>query len=144
MSGRYQIAQVNISYAVDSLKSETLADFHELALVMDGMARKTEGFVWRLEWMFDDPKDPYFLNISVWETVEALRRFTFEGDHLAALRRGRKWFRPPRDVHSALWWVPAGTLPDYDDGMARLATLKARGPSPEAFTFRRRFPAPTS
>jgi hypothetical protein len=144
MSSHYQIAQVNISYAVDSLKSETLADFHELALVMDGIARRTEGFVWRLEYMLDDPEDPYFLNISVWETVESLRRFTYQGDHAAALRRGRKWFRPPQGVHSALWWVPAGVLPDFDDGMTRLATLKAKGPSADAFTFRRLFPAPTT
>ncbi|MEQ9606934.1 MAG: DUF3291 domain-containing protein, partial [Kiloniellaceae bacterium] len=41
----------------------------------------------------------------------------------------------------ALWWVPAGTLPSVEDGMARLAMLERRGATPEAFTFKATFDA---
>lgn len=144
MSNRYHLAQANIVYAVDSLKSETLADFHEMGLVVDALARKTPGFVFRLESLFDLPEDPYVLNISVWETLQALREFTYRGEHAEALRMRRKWFKPPRGAPAVLWWLPAGSLPDNDEGMARLATLNAKGPTPEAFTFRRLFPQPES
>ncbi|HEU5155867.1 MAG TPA: DUF3291 domain-containing protein [Streptosporangiaceae bacterium] len=144
MSDRYHLAQANIIYAVDSLKSETLADFHEMAVVVDALARKTAGFVWRLESLFDLPENPYVLNISVWEDLESLRKFVYSGAHADSLKLRKKWFKPPKSAPSVLWWMPAGELPDNDEGMARLATLRARGPTPDAFTFRRSFPPPTT
>lgn len=142
MSGEYHLAQANILYAVDSLKSETLADFHELALKIDAMARAAPGFVFRLESLFDLPEDPYMLNISVWEDMATLREFTYRGEHAGSLRIRRKWFKPPRGAPSVLWWVPVGSLPDVGESMARLDLLNAKGPTQEAFTFRRAFPPP--
>ncbi|GAA2596374.1 DUF3291 domain-containing protein [Streptomyces tubercidicus] len=144
MSDQYHLAQANILYAVDSLKSETLAGFHELALEIDALARKAPGFVFRLESLFDLPEDPYMLNISVWESMESLRDFTYRGDHAESLRMRRTWFKPPRSAPSVLWWLPAGTLPDVNESMARLEMLNAKGPTPEAFTFRRMFQPPVS
>lgn len=144
MSGNYHIAQANILYAVDSLKSETLASFHELALDVDALARKSPGFVFRMESLVDLPENPYMLNISVWETLAALRDFTYRGEHAESLRIRRKWFKPPRGAPSVLWWLPEGSLPDVDESMARLGMLNAKGASQEAFTFRRPFPPPLS
>ncbi|WP_055564738.1 MULTISPECIES: DUF3291 domain-containing protein [Streptomyces] len=144
MSATYHLAQANILYAVDSLKSETLASFHELALTVDALARKAPGFVFRLESLFDLPEDPYMLNVSVWETMESLRDFTYQGEHADSLRIRRTWFKPPRGAPSVLWWVPEGSLPDVDESMARLGMLNAKGPTPDAFTFRRPFPPPQS
>lgn len=42
--------------------------------------------------------------------------------------------------HLALWWVPAGHRPDVAEARARLERLQRDGPTPEAFTFARRFP----
>jgi hypothetical protein len=47
------------------------------------------------------------------------------------------------DAHLALWWLPAGTVPTLDDALGRLERIREHGASPEAFTFRDRFPAPT-
>ena len=41
-----------------------------------------------------------------------------------------------------LWWVPAGHIPTTDEARERLALLERDGPTPAAFTFRERFPAP--
>jgi hypothetical protein len=38
-----------------------------------------------------------------------------------------------------LWWMPAGELPSVDAAVRKLLVL--RGPCPDAFTFRRPFPA---
>jgi hypothetical protein len=43
---------------------------------------------------------------------------------------------------TALWWVPAGTVPTVPDAEQRLLHLREHGPTPFAFTFREPFPAP--
>ena len=47
-------------------------------------------------------------------------------------------------MHLVLWWIPAGTIPTIEEAKRRLDLLRANGPSPEAFTFKRRFPAPAA
>jgi hypothetical protein len=41
-----------------------------------------------------------------------------------------------------LWWVPAGHEPTVEEAEARLDHLREHGPTPEAFTFKQRFPPP--
>ena len=89
----------------------------------------------------DDPL--LIVNLTVWESVEALEAFAYrEASHLAVLRRRREWFERPTEASTALWWVTAGHIPTLDEALDRLAVLRARGPSPQAFTFRERFPMP--
>jgi hypothetical protein len=38
-----------------------------------------------------------------------------------------------------LWWIPDGAIPTVDEAVERLEHLRAHGPTPTAFTFRRRF-----
>jgi hypothetical protein len=40
--------------------------------------------------------------------------------------------------------VPAGYIPTIEEGEERLRHLDAHGPTPHAFTFKKRFPAPAS
>jgi hypothetical protein len=76
--------------------------------------------------------------MSVWESLDALWRFVYDGGHLEVMRRRREWFERLR-MHLALWWVPAGTLPTVQDAEMRLAALEERGPTAYAFTFKRAF-----
>jgi hypothetical protein len=41
----------------------------------------------------------------------------------------------------ALWWLPAGTLPSVENGLARIELLERSGPTPQAFTFKQPFDA---
>jgi hypothetical protein len=43
-----------------------------------------------------------------------------------------------------LWWVPSGHRPSVAEAILRLELLRAKGPTPEAFTFRNAFPPPES
>ena len=43
-----------------------------------------------------------------------------------------------------MWWVPRGTIPDVPEALGRLRRLSDDGPTPEAFTFKQRFPPPAS
>jgi hypothetical protein len=58
------------------------------------------------------------------------------------LRRRREWFELMGEAYSALWWVPAGTVPTTDDAEERVRGLRAHGPAPHAFTLRQHYPAP--
>ena len=87
-----------------------------------------------------DPMRDAF-NMSVWESVEALWEFTFSGIHLDALRQSARWFAPETAL-DVMWWVPAGCEPTVAEGLAKLDLVERHGPTPEGFTFRRRFPAP--
>ena len=90
---------------------------------------------------FDDPL--VIVNLTVWESIEALEAFAYrEASHLAVLRRRREWFERHTEAPTALWWVPTGHIPSVAEALDRLALLRAEGPSARAFTFRERFPAP--
>jgi uncharacterized protein DUF3291 len=100
--------------------------------------------VWRLQTEDGDatairiPGDEgLIVNMSVWESLEALRDFVYGGGHVEVMRRRRVWFARMGEASTACWWVPAGTVPTVAEAGRRLALLRALGPSPEAFTLAR-------
>jgi hypothetical protein len=66
----------------------------------------------------------------------------YRSAHADILKRRREWFEPMSEAILVLWWVPRGHRPGIGDAVARLELLRARGASPEAFTFRQTFPPP--
>lgn len=118
-----------------------MADFVARLDGINALADEAPGFVWRHvgEDGYQDGGDlwgPDFLvNLSVWESVEALAAFTYESAHRGLLAARRRWFRPMAGPHLVLWWVPAGHIPDLREAKARLDALAADGPGPEAFDF---------
>lgn len=149
MVAKFHLAQVNIARASAPLDSPQLVDFMAALDRINALAEASPGFVWRLKSdagnatdivAFDDPQ--MIINMSVWATIEALFDFTYKTGHTAIMARRRDWFDKPGAPHMALWWVPAGHLPTIDEAKARLRILEERGPGPEAFTFKQRFPIP--
>jgi hypothetical protein len=82
------------------------------------------------------------VNLSVWESVEALWAFVYESGHLEVMRRRREWFRRLPTAYVVLWWIPEGAPPTVEESIARLEHLQEHGPTPQAFTFKQRFAAP--
>jgi hypothetical protein len=118
---------------------------------VNALADAAPGFVWRLQTdagdatairPFDD--DTLLVNMSVWESIEALAEFVYGTDHRAVLRERRRWFEQLAEAYLVLWWVPSGTLPTVEDAIRRLEMLRRDGPTPNAFTFRAPFPPPGS
>ena len=133
--GDWHVAQVNIGIPVEPLDTPALAGFVALLEPVNALADSAPGFVWRLQTedgdatsirAFDD--DRMIINMSVWESIEALWNFVYDGDHLKAMRRRREWFTRLAESHMALWWVPAGELPTVADSELRVARLRAEGP----------------
>jgi hypothetical protein len=140
------LAQLNIGLPREPLESPLLADFVAALEPVNALADASAGFVWRLQTDEGDATgirafgdDRLIVNMSVWESLQALRAFVYSGEHVAVMRRRREWFEH-MDVLMALWWVPAGHLPSLDEAEQRLGHLREHGPTAHAFTFRRSFP----
>ena len=145
----WHLAQVNIAVLRAPIDSPLLAEFVELLDPVNALADSAPGFIWRLQTedgdatairAFDD--DRIIVNMSVWESVDALGEFVFRSGHLEVLRRRREWFGKMAAAYVTLWWLPAGTTPTVDEAKRRLDLLERRGPTPDAFTFKEPFAAP--
>ena len=144
----YHIAQLNIGRILAPLDDPQMAGFMNRLGEINAIADKSPGFVWRLQttegnatYFRPYPEDDRILmNMSVWETVEALRNFVFKTIHAELLRQRHEWFEKFAGAYAALWWVPAGHIPGIDEGTKRLAYLDAHGPTQFAFTFQKVFP----
>lgn len=137
------LAQINIARMKAPLDTPQMAGFVARLEEINALADRSEGFVWRLQTPegdatylrpFDD--DRILVNMSVWESVEALKNYVYRTAHAELLRDRRQWFDHFAGVYMALWWIPAGHTPDIDEAKARLAHLEAHGPTEVAFTFR--------
>jgi hypothetical protein len=144
----HHLAQLNIARLRAPIDSPVLADFVSALPEINGRAERSPGYVWRLRDESGDatalrPFEPdIIVNLTVWQSVESLRDFTYRTAHLEPLRRRREWFVPLPGPYAVLWWIPAGTTPTLEEAAARLDLLGRTGPSPEAFTFREPHPAP--
>jgi hypothetical protein len=146
----YHLAQVNVGRLVAPIDSPELADFVANLEPINALGDASPGFVWRLQTdagdatavpVLDDAE--MIVNLTVWESVEALADFAYRSDHKDFLRRRREWFVPMDEAYLALWWVPAGHTPTVPEAEERLLHLRAHGPTAYVFTFRDRFPAPS-
>ena len=144
--GAMHLAQLNVGRLRAPIDDPMIDDFRSGLGRINALAEISPGFVWRPQdgsgdatgiKPFDD--DLEIINLTVWESIEALAEFTYRSDHVELLRRRREFFEAPAQPTLCLWWVPAGTIPTVDDAISRLAHLRAHGPTPTAFTFRQRF-----
>jgi hypothetical protein len=149
MPGEAWIAQVNIALPRQPLDSPALAEFVANLEPVNALADSAPGFVWRLEdesgdatsiRAFDDER--LIINMSVWESIEALWDFVYSGRHLEVMRRRREWMTRIAGTYTCLWWVPSGHVPTVAEAKERLERLESHGPTPEAFTFKRRYSSP--
>ena len=144
----WQLAQLNVARMLGEYDAPGMADFRNALERVNALAEGSPGFAWR--WITppgDTSEERVFgrgvlVNVSVWESVDALRAFAYAGPHLDFLRRRREWFAPTESANLALWWVPAGHRPSLEEARERLALLDAEGPGPRAFSFRAVFAPP--
>ncbi|MET1001140.1 MAG: DUF3291 domain-containing protein [Acidimicrobiia bacterium] len=144
----WHVAQVNVARLLAPLDAPEIADFVANLDPVNAIAEQSPGYVWRLQddsgnatSITVDPDPLIIMNMSVWESIEALEAFVRNGAHVAIMRRRREFFERAAEAYLALWWVPVGAEPTPADAFERLAHLRANGPSPFAFTFRDRYEA---
>jgi hypothetical protein len=149
MSEDWHIAQINVGRLVAPQGDERVQPFFDALDRINALADASPGFVWRLQdeagnaTAIQVSPDPLFiLNMSVWTDAEALFEFVYRSAHTPVMARRRDYFDRFDGAYQALWWIRAGTVPSVNDGLSRLWYLDRFGPSPHAFTFKTRYPAP--
>ena len=149
MTQRYQLAQLNVGRAVAPLDSPAMAGFMNQLDRINALAEASPGFVWRFQdesgnatsvRAFDDPR--VIVNMSVWESQQALHDYVYRSEHVRVLRKRKQWFEKFDGPFLVLWWVPAGHRPTLAEAKAKLDLLTRQGPSAAAFTFGKSFPPP--
>ncbi|HEY2618501.1 MAG TPA: DUF3291 domain-containing protein [Acetobacteraceae bacterium] len=145
----WHVAQMNVGTVLYPLDDPRIAEFMGLLDQVNAMADASPGFVWRLQsaqgnatdiQVSDDPS--FIVNMSVWQSVEALFDFVYRSSHRNVMAKRRNWFARPDGAYQVLWWIPAGSTPSVAQGLERLRLLDRNGASPHAFDFRNKFAPP--
>lgn len=144
----FELAQLNVATMKEPLESPSMADFVANLDRINALAEGSPGFVWRLQTEEGDATsvrplgDKTLVNVSVWRDAESLNRFVYESVHVEIMRRRKEWFEVMQEAYVVLWWVPEGHRPSASEAVERLERLRMHGPTLEAFTLRKPFPAP--
>lgn len=145
----YQLAQINIGRLIAPIDDPRIAEFVAQLEPINAIADRARGFVWRLQSASGNATDiaynddPFIMvNMSVWESLEALREYAYKSDHMKVLRERAKWFVKMDKPHYCLWWVPAGHIPTVAEGRERLEHYQKNGATPYSFWFSQEFPEP--
>jgi len=142
----YSLIHANIAVVREALDHPVMNDFVQMADEIDEIARNSLGFVSQ-----PTPSDEgsiytgnHLLNLSIWDSVESLRDFTYSNQHKLALARREEWFIQGERYNYVLYWARRGHLPTENEVMERLNFLRKNGPSTFAFTFEEIFSAEES
>jgi hypothetical protein len=142
MTGATQhLAQLNIGRLRYETDDPRMADFMNNLARINALAERSPGFVWRYTDATGNATDtrPFegdprmAINMSVWESVEALEKFVWQTVHTRFYNRKHEWFEKLDGAVFVLWHVPAGHRPSIAEAIGRLEHLKAHGPSEYAF-----------
>jgi hypothetical protein len=134
------IAQLNIGRFRYPTDDRRMAGFMDNLDRINALAERSDGFVWRLKdesnnataiRPADDPT--MAVNLSVWESVDALERFVWATVHKQIYNRKGAWFEKLATPHFAMWPIAPGHIPDVAEAMARLEHLTQHGDSDLAF-----------
>ena len=137
------LAQLNIARARWPLEDPQMAEFVDNLERINGLAEQSPGYIWRLQddsgdatsiQLFDDPQ--IIVNMSVWESVDALKNFIFNTHHVDFLKRRYDWFEKMQQASHVMWWVESGHLPNTTEAVGRLEHLRKHGDASNAFGFR--------
>ena len=140
MSAAPHLAQLNIGRFLYPTDDPRMSGFMGNLDRINAIAERSEGFVWRLK---DDSGNATALrlfansdmavNLSVWESVEALEKFVWNTAHARIYNGKGAWFEKMATPHLVMWDVPAGHIPGLEEAKARLDHLTQFGDSDHAF-----------
>ena len=133
------IAQFNIARARWDLDDPRMKPFMDTVPMMNALAERTPGFVWRLNddremlrtHFADEPR--LTMTLSVWENVESLRHFTWNTLHKKFRLRTHEWFEVMDEAYLAVWPIADGHRPSPAEAVEMLTELRRTGPTGRVF-----------
>lgn len=133
------IAQLNFGSLTHGFDDPRSAGFVDNIARVNGLAERSEGFVWRDKEMSDDEVlrvfggDPNVVaTLSVWRDLAALEHFVQKTLHGRFLNQRQNWFTPGRSGF-VMWYVAPGHRPTLAEAADRHRHLQAKGDSDHAF-----------
>ncbi len=137
------LAEFNIGRLIAPTDDPRVAEFMGALDRVNGLGKRMPGFVWMMEgsgepgtgntenFVADDPQ--FIANLTVWESVETLENFVWNTVHRQFYARRLEWFEVMAEMDFVMWWIEAGHRPTLEEGVDRLALLRARGNTDDAF-----------
>lgn len=135
------LVQVNIGRLQYDNDDPRVADFFANLDRINALAERMPGFVWRLKDASNNatsiawPGDPAtIVNMSVWESIEALEAFVWQTAHAKVYARKHEWFEAKGTApYFAMWWIEPGHIPTVIEAKERLDHLARNGSCEFAF-----------
>lgn len=133
----YHLVHANLATARGSYDDPIMKGFVDLIDAIDGLAQSWPGFIAQPA-LPDEGliyPEPFLLNVTIWESIESLREFTYTGQHAGMLKRREEWFLQSERPAYVLYWSPASAAPSEKEIKERIEHLQLHGSTPYAFTF---------
>jgi hypothetical protein len=132
------LAELNIGKFRYPTSDPRMSEFMEALDRVNAIAERSPGFVWRLKGENNNATefrvgDDMAVNLSVWETPEALENYVFKTVHVQFYKKREAWFELMEKPHMVFWRVPEGHQPTLDEAYARLTHFEKNGASDFAF-----------
>lgn len=148
----WALAQINVAKLLKPEGDPQVQEFFDNLDQINALAEQSEGFLWRLKeeeggnatGLEFSPDPNLIVNMSVWQDADTLFNFVYRSAHTPIMAKRRQWFERAVDSYQALWWVKRDHEPTIEEGLAKIWLIDRFGPTPQAFHFKSRFPAPQS
>jgi hypothetical protein len=134
------LAELNIGRFRYPTDDPRMAGFMDNLDRVNAIAERSPGFIWRLKGDNNNATefrvgDGYAVNLSVWESPQALEDYVFKTVHVQFYKQRAEWFDKMEEPHMVFWWVPEGHRPSLEEAMHRLEHYRKVGASDFAFAW---------
>lgn len=143
----YHVAQMNWGILRADWDDPQVAEFADNLDLVNGVAERAPGFVWR---MSDDDMDAaqndatgifdgnvrMASTMSVWENNADLENFVHNTIHGAFMKKRAQWFEAADKPRYVIWPVAKGHIPSLTEAKEKLDLLTAQGSSEDAYDFK--------
>jgi hypothetical protein len=138
------LAEFNFGTLKHDWDDPRVKDFVDGLDLVNGIAAKAPGFIWRLcddemDAAQNDPQGALGGNprmastLSVWQDVASLEQFVWNTIHRQYYARKAEWYDAAGNGNFVMWWVPVGHCPDVSEGQSRWQHREDHGDSDHAF-----------
>jgi hypothetical protein len=100
---KLQLAQVNIARMKAALDHPIMSGFAARLDEINALADRSPGFIWRLQtpegnatYLHPYDDDRILFNMSVWDSIESLKRYVYYTAHVELFRNRQAWFEKIR------------------------------------------------
>ena len=150
MGIRFHLAQVNIGRFRAAIDDPIMDGFRTQLDPINAIADRSPGFVWRLQTEDGNATAirPYAdermaINMSVWESLDALQHYVYKSAHVGPLRDRKEWFRSMDRSSPCGGFQPAISRPSPKRWTVS-STSRCTARPARRFTFRTPFAPPDS